>query len=116
MDTGRGDVDKFWTGAGDGQQSRRQMLRDCLERHGGDSLVAGQVADILEGLVLQGDSGESSLVSVARKMEMGGGCWGAEGGPSIVRGVVYRSSMILACCQQRCRLGRRGYFVTNIGM
>ncbi len=59
MDTGRGDVEKFWTGAEDGQQSRRQMLRDCLERHGGDSLVAGQVADILEGLVLQGDSGES---------------------------------------------------------
>ncbi|CAN0383916.1 unnamed protein product, partial [Hapterophycus canaliculatus] len=48
MDTGRGDVEKFWTGVGDGEQSRRQMLRDCLERHGGDSLVAGQVADILE--------------------------------------------------------------------
>lgn len=61
MDTGRGDVEKFWTGVGDGQQSRRQMLRDCLERHGGDSLVAGQVADILEGLVLQGDSGESTV-------------------------------------------------------
>lgn len=61
MDTGRGDVEKFWTGVGDGQQSRRQMLRDCLERHGGDSLVAGQVADILEGLVLQGDSGESAV-------------------------------------------------------
>ena len=67
MDTGRGDVDKFWTGAGDGQQSRRQMLRDCLERHGGDSLVAGQVADILEGLVLQGDSGEPSLDVGCRK-------------------------------------------------
>lgn len=57
MDTGRGDVEKFWTGVGDGEQSRRQMLRDCLERHGGDSLVAGQVADILEELGLQGDSG-----------------------------------------------------------
>eukprot|EP00752_Nemacystus_decipiens_P007872 g7033.t1 len=66
MDTGRGDVDKFWTGAGDGQQSRRQMLRDCLERHGGDSLVAGQVADILEGLVLQGDSdGDGSSLTAS---------------------------------------------------
>lgn len=66
MDTGRGDVEKFWTGAEDGQQSRRQMLRDCLERHGGDSLVAGQVADILEGLVLQGDSGELCRVESSR--------------------------------------------------
>lgn len=66
-------MDKFWTGAGDGQQSRRQMLRDCLERHGGDSLVAGQVADILEGLVLQGDSGASSF-GVGRQTHRG--CWG----------------------------------------
>ncbi|CAB1117939.1 unnamed protein product [Ectocarpus sp. CCAP 1310/34] len=66
MDTGRGDVEKFWTGVGDGQQSRRQMLRDCLERHGGDSLVAGQVADILEGLVLQGDSdGDGSSLTAS---------------------------------------------------
>lgn len=60
MDTGRGDVDRFLTGGGggDGQRSRRQMLKDCLERHGGDSMVAGQVAAILEGLVLHGgDSG-----------------------------------------------------------
>lgn len=57
MDTGRGDVERFLTGTVDGQRSRRQMLRDCLERHGGNSMVAGQVADILEGLALQDDSG-----------------------------------------------------------
>ncbi|CAM9435411.1 unnamed protein product, partial [Pylaiella littoralis] len=60
MDTGRGDVEKFWTGAGD----RRQMLKDCLERHGGDTLVAGQVADILEGLVLHGDSEDEDGTSL----------------------------------------------------
>ncbi|CAM9588135.1 unnamed protein product [Ectocarpus sp. 4 AP-2014] len=68
MDTGRGDVEKFWTGVGDGQQSRRQMLRDCLERHGGDSLVAGQVADILEGLVLQGDSADGDGSSLTASL------------------------------------------------
>lgn len=58
MDTGRGQVEQLLSGGGDAKGNRRQMLRNCLERHGGDSKVAGQVADILEGLVLQGDSGE----------------------------------------------------------
>lgn len=62
MDTGRGGSQRAGPGAGDGYQSRRQMLRDCLERHGGESLVAGQVADILAGLGLHTDSGESWLV------------------------------------------------------
>lgn len=57
MDTGRGDVEKFFTG-GDGQERRREMLKDCIERHGGDSEVAGRVAAMLERLVLSGDSGE----------------------------------------------------------
>lgn len=65
-------MEKFLTGAGDGKQTRRQMLRDCLERHGGDSLVAGQVADILEGLVLQGDSGEAVAVIVSCQAGPGG--------------------------------------------
>lgn len=59
MDTGRGGVERHLTAGGDGPRSRRQMLRDCLERHGGDSLVAGQVADILEELDFHGDSGGS---------------------------------------------------------
>lgn len=62
MDTGRGGSQRAVPGAGDGYQSRRQMLRDCLERHGGESLVAGQVADILAGLGLHTDSGELRVV------------------------------------------------------
>ena len=58
MDTGRGGSQRAVPGVGDGYKSRRQMLRDCLERHGGESLVAGQVADILAGLGLHTDSGE----------------------------------------------------------
>lgn len=57
MDTGRGDVERFLV-SGDGQERGREMLRDCIKRHGGDSAVAGQVAAMLESLVLQGDSGE----------------------------------------------------------
>lgn len=86
MDTGRGDVDRFLPGGGDGQRSRRQMLKDCLERHGGDSMVAGQVAAILEGLVLHGDSGETpnatigigrSAVGELVQMCVGGCSWEA---------------------------------------
>lgn len=62
MDTGRGGSQRAVPGAADGYQSRRQMLRDCLERHGGESLVAGQVADILAGLGLHTDSGELRVV------------------------------------------------------
>lgn len=58
IDTGRGDLEKFLKSGGDEDQSRHQMLKDCLERHGGGKLVAGQVAEILEGLKLEGDSGE----------------------------------------------------------
>ena len=58
MDTGRGYVETLFAPGVDGKRSRRQMLRDALERHGGDSLVAGQVAEILDGLALLGDSGE----------------------------------------------------------
>ena len=104
MDTGRGDVDKFWTGAGDGHQSRRQMLRDCLERHGGDSLVAGQVADILEGLVLQGDSGESSLVSVGCRAD-GGKVLG--GGAGVGSSVVYKAVAVYYIQQDSDILMRR---------
>lgn len=57
MDTGRGDVEKFF--AGDGHERGREMLKDCIERHGGDSAVAGHVAEMLERLVLQGDSGKA---------------------------------------------------------
>lgn len=61
MDTGRGDVEALLGPCGDGKGSTRQILKDALKRHAGDSLVAGQVADILEGLVLQGESGEQFL-------------------------------------------------------
>lgn len=57
MDTGRGDVEKFFS-TGDAQERGREMLRDCIERHGGDTEVAGQVAAMLQRLVIQGD-GES---------------------------------------------------------
>lgn len=63
MDTGRGDVERFLV-SGDGQERGREMLRDCIKRHGGDSAVAGQVAAMLERLVFQGDSGEERAAVV----------------------------------------------------
>lgn len=71
MDTGRGDVEALLGPCGDGKRSTRQILKDALKRHAGDSLVAGQVADILEGLVLQGESGEQFYFGDKTLLERG---------------------------------------------
>lgn len=122
MDTGRGDVEKFLV-SGDGQERGRQMLRDCIKRHGGDSAVAGQVTAMLERLVLQGDSGECFSMKEGIRWREENEEWFVCTGEGDVRWRAYgwfRSECFnygntgLGCCQKAVRIACGGRCVSAV--